>query len=236
MPFLAADVDATGHIADLCPYHGRDSSFRYARRTLLEPFHEVSLEWPGPLDKSLSEVRAYECLACSKTVLVHHRWSEYLTLEEGKPQATGRRLLESRVLVPRVDAPHLPEAVPPEVASLWHEAAVCSNAGAFRGAAACLRAAVEQIAKDHGITSGNVESKIDALAEQSGLDEEVATALHDTRLTANWSMHDGVSFSADEVADLSELVREAVEILYVQPARREAMAADRAQRRGGKTA
>jgi hypothetical protein len=60
--------------------------------------------------------------------------------------------------------------------------------------------------------------------------------MHDTRLTANWSVHDGVSFSPEEVADLSELVREAAEILYVQPARRAALAAARAARRGGRIA
>ena len=66
------------------------------------------------------------------------------------------------------------------------------------------------------------------------LEPDLVDGLHDTRLTGNWSVHDGVAFSDDEISDLSELVKDAVEILYVQPAKRKAMAAARITRRGGK--
>ena len=106
----------------------------------------------------------------------------------------------------------------------------------LRGAAACLRRsgrAGRETARHHDRHS---RSKDRRPRGATSLNPDLVTALHDTRLTANWSMHDGVSFSADEVADLSELVREVVEILYVQPAARSALAVARAARRGGESA
>ncbi len=51
------------------------------------------------------------------------------------------------------------------------------------------------------------------------------------RLAGNWSLHEGIEFTAEEVADVAQLIEDAVEILYVQPGRREAMRQARAERR-----
>ena len=106
--------------------------------------------------------------------------------------------------------------------------------GRSRGAAGCLRAAVEQIAKERGAKGKDIQTRIDELGRITNLDSNIVKALHDTRLTGNWSLHDGVEFSHDEIEDLSQLVNETVQILYVQPAQRAAMAAARTARRGGK--
>jgi hypothetical protein len=47
----------------------------------------------------------------------------------------------------------------------------------------------------------------------------------------NWSLHDGIEFSKDEVADVASLIIDAVEEVYVMPARREEMRTARAARR-----
>jgi hypothetical protein len=65
------------------------------------------------------------------------------------------------------------------------------------------------------------------------LDANMIRDLHDTRLTGNWSLHDGVTFDADEVADVAAMVEEAVEVIYVQSARRASLAAKRTARRQG---
>jgi hypothetical protein len=44
-------------------------------------------------------------------------------------------------------------------------------------------------------------------------------------------LHQGTVFSAEEVADLAELIQQAVYELYVEPARREAMRKAREDRR-----
>ncbi|MGY5070461.1 hypothetical protein [Streptomyces sp. WY228] len=47
----------------------------------------------------------------------------------------------------------------------------------------------------------------------------------------NWSPHDGLSFSAGEVADVALLIEEAVMVVYVQPQERAALRAARKERR-----
>jgi hypothetical protein len=177
-----------------------------------------------------TELRAYRCTFCDRAIIALYEFPE---IEAGAmPQIRiGDVPTEVRVLYPSVDTPKLPPEVPRRVASLWEEAAVCANAGALRGAAGCLRGAVEQIAKDHNAEGNDLHTKINELGTKTSLDADLIEGLHDTRLTGNWSLHDGIEFSADEVADLSGLVADAVEILYVQPAKRKAMAAQRAARR-----
>ncbi|MFE5302006.1 hypothetical protein [Streptomyces sp. NPDC056632] len=46
----------------------------------------------------------------------------------------------------------------------------------------------------------------------------------------NDSIHHNVEYSADEIADLAELIMETTEILYVQPAQRLRMAEAQKQR------
>ncbi len=129
----------------------------------------------------------------------------------------------------RIDG-RLPPEAPANVAALWEEAALCQSLGALRGAAACLRGAVEQIVKHQRVPGNDLRAKINGLAA-SGVDADLIAALHDTRLTGNWTLHDGVAFAPDEVSDLVQLVDDAVQILYVQPAKRAAMATARAARR-----
>lgn len=57
------------------------------------------------------------------------------------------------------------------------------------------------------------------------------TTAHEARLLGNWSLHDGLEFSAAEVADVAELIAEAVHVLYVEPAERARMRQTRKDRR-----
>jgi Domain of unknown function (DUF4145) len=84
--------------------------------------------------------------------------------------------------------------------------------------------------RDRQAQGANLESRIDAL-EAQGVDADIVRDLHEARLTGNWSLHEGVEFTAEEVADLAQLIEDAVELLYVQPAYRDAMRQARAERR-----
>ncbi|MFD3558115.1 hypothetical protein ACFWVU_00325 [Streptomyces sp. NPDC058686] len=50
-------------------------------------------------------------------------------------------------------------------------------------------------------------------------------------MAGNDAAHDGLAYSAEELADIAELIAETVLPLYVQPAQRAAMARQRAARR-----
>lgn len=239
MTILSGELDRQYMVADYCPHHESDSRFECIWRGWLEPhWQEVAISQKRTWQHAYLELRALRCLFCSEIVVATYSYPEVdgTTLAAIAEMLGGRGVpTASKMIYPNVSTPKLPSEVPRVVASLWEEAALCASVGALRGAAGCLRGAVELIAKDQGITSGRIIEKIDALGQQLGLAQDLIDALHDTRLTGNWSLHDGVEFTRDEIDDLSGLVMEVVEIVYVQPARRAAMAANRAARRGGQT-
>jgi hypothetical protein len=107
---------------------------------------------------------------------------------------------------------------------------MCENAGAYRGAAALYRATVEELVADLGSTAGTLEVRLDALSQRN-VDPDLVADLHEARLLGNWSLHEGVEFSKEEVADVAALITDAIHQLYVQPAQREAMKKARASRR-----
>ncbi|MFI9587833.1 DUF4145 domain-containing protein [Streptomyces sp. NPDC052236] len=131
---------------------------------------------------------------------------------------------------PRRDANLLNNAAPEEVRGLFSEATRCQEAGALRAAAAMYRAAVEVICKDRGATGKNLKEKIADLAN-NGATAEVVRDLDEARLLGNWSLHDGLIFSDEEVSDVASLIEEAVFLIYVQPEERAAHREARKQRR-----
>jgi hypothetical protein len=137
---------------------------------------------------------------------------------------------EVRVVFPDRAPRSLPAEAPDSMASLFREASIAENAGAMRGAAALYRAAVEDLVKDQGSTHGKLEEKIEGLRSR-GVDDQVVSDLHEARLLGNWSLHDGIEFGPDEVADVAELIQAAVHELYVELAQRAAMRQARAARR-----
>jgi hypothetical protein len=129
----------------------------------------------------------------------------------------------------------LPKEAPEAVQSLFSEASTAENAGAMRGAAGLYRATVDEICRERQARGRNLEDKIDDL-KSKGADDDLVDDLHEARLTGNWSLHDGLEFSPEEVADVARLIAEAVDQLYVEPARRLEMREARQARREARKA
>ncbi|MGN9819623.1 DUF4145 domain-containing protein [Streptomyces sp. SD11] len=127
---------------------------------------------------------------------------------------------------PRGLAPEVPDSV----REVFAEAALAEAAGAFRLAGIGYRAAVEQIVKERGAEGRNLYERITGLATL-GATQEIVDAFHEARFVGNDAAHDALAYSAEEIADIAELINEAVVVLYVQPAQRAKMAAQRAARR-----
>ncbi|MGP3753814.1 DUF4145 domain-containing protein [Streptomyces sp. IBSNAI001] len=122
-----------------------------------------------------------------------------------------------------------PEA-PGIVREVFAEGALAEAAGAFRLAGIGYRATVEQIVKERGASGKNLYERITALKDL-GASQEIVDAFHEARFVGNDAAHDALAYSAEEIADIAELINEAVLVLYVQPAQRAKMAAQRAARR-----
>jgi hypothetical protein len=119
---------------------------------------------------------------------------------------------------------------PSSVREIFGEAALAEAAGAYRLAGVGYRAVVEQITKEQGATGGNLHARITSLAAR-GVSQSIVDAFHEARVVGNDAIHDGLAYSSEEIADIAELIDEALFVLYVQPAQRVRMAAARAARR-----
>ncbi|MGW4290223.1 DUF4145 domain-containing protein [Streptomyces sp. NPDC004673] len=127
---------------------------------------------------------------------------------------------------PRELAPEAPDTV----REVFAEGALAEAASAFRLAGIGYRATVEQIVKERGANGKNLYERITALKDL-GASQEIVDAFHEARFVGNDAAHDALAYSAEEIADIAELIHEAVLVLYVQPAQRAKMAARRAARR-----
>lgn len=190
--------------------------------------------WPSlaenlalPATNAVVFERVSVCLFCHLTTTVFEIFADSPEEpDQGRPPVAVVRVWPPAL--PR----QLPDVVPAEIRSLFSEGSQAEEAGALRGAAALYRAAVEQLCKQQGITGGQLAEKINRLLTV-GVEQHTVDDLHEARLLGNWSIHDGVTFSAEEVADVADLIEEACHVLYTQPAERAAMRAARQRRRDG---
>jgi hypothetical protein len=142
---------------------------------------------------------------------------------------TEKRTLISRVWPAQQPRP-LSQDAPDKVRDLFLEAGRAEAVGAFRLAGVGYRSVVEEICKERGAAGKNLHAMIGDLARLN-VPQSVIDGFHEARMLGNDSVHDGLEYSPDEVADVAGLIEEAVLVLYVQPAERQRMAAARLARR-----
>jgi ribosomal protein L37AE/L43A len=207
-----------------CPNCDTATSLSRAKKEQIWPFIPSQFKSKSPIPRV--ELQVWECDYCDKSTT----YLIYIERTDGE-ELTAR----ARQVHPEQPPRGLSDKAPSEVRSLFREASIAENAGALRGAAGLYRATVEALCDQQGVPKAKLEVRIDALADK-GVEADIVRDLHEARLTGNWSLHDGVTFSADEVADVAVLIEDAVEALYVEPARRLAMRKARAARRQPRTA
>lgn len=184
---------------------------------MIAPRFDTDVNGSGP--KRRVAERAWACTHCDQ-VTIEMIW---FAAQGSQP------ISQVRQLWPVPEPRELDSDVPGAIRDRFTEGSRCEAAGAYRGAAAMYRSAVEELCKERGATSRNLHGMIEELRDQ--LAEDLITAMHETRLLGNDSVHDGLTYSPEEVADVAELIVEMSEILYVAPARRAAMRESRRQRR-----
>ncbi|MFD3164619.1 DUF4145 domain-containing protein [Herpetosiphon sp. NSE202] len=80
--------------------------------------------------------------------------------------------------------------LPSEIISIYRESVLCYNTGAYRASAVCLRAALEGILSNKGITGKDLYTKIENFASQGILSNDIAKLLHTFRFMGNEAIHD----------------------------------------------
>lgn len=205
-------------VAAICPNCGVGTQLERRDRVRLWPSYDSS---PSSLiigDDSLL-MHVWKCNFCNKTTTLFIRL---------KKEGSSTVVKDIWQTWPETPPRQLPLEAPDAVRSMYREASLAENVGALRGAAGLYRAAVEEIVREQAVAN------IDGLRAK-GADDDLVRDLHDARVTGNWSLHRGTNFTAGEIADLAELIGQAVHELYVEPARREEMRRAREDRRKGLT-
>ncbi|MFD5907008.1 DUF4145 domain-containing protein [Streptomyces microflavus] len=234
----------------ICPHCNHGVGFRRVDRRMVFPelipqrnasgmdFSAVGSS-PTPERKRVwRKVEEYvlECQLCEKTCVFFAHWGPDVPSVTEALQSDQRmgdiklKVTRLQLIYPSQQNRALHEAAPPKMREMFHEGARCESAGALRAAAAMYRAAVEELCADKQAAGGKLFEKIEGLTSR-GVSPEIVADLHEARTLGNWSLHDGLSFSAEEVADVALLIEEAVKVVYVQPEERAALRAARKKRR-----
>lgn len=185
---------------------------------------------------------AFKCdnETCSRLSLGHTRMS-FNGLPAGQDVKKG--LLEAQLTwIPQsVTRPTFPD-VPDNIADAASEAHACLSIQAYRGAVALARAVVEATAKDQGVTSGNLASKIDKLAEKQLIREFTRELAHEVRHGGNEIAHGDLAdepMPPEDAEAIIGLMDEILQEVYQAPAkvrRLKQSREDRAQRNTEKDA
>ncbi|MFD8740763.1 DUF4145 domain-containing protein, partial [Streptomyces sp. NPDC059618] len=188
-----------------------------------EPYRSSPTNYSPDPTSGAREIVVMQCHHCEQYVTVMDTWSEHQWDEGTEPHLLSRTLV-----YPLAAARQLPAESPEQMRSLYREASLCESAGALRAAGVLYRAATEEMVKDQGGTGRDLRAKIDSLAPR--VDEEMLRDLHESRVVGNDSIHVGVQYAAEEIADVAELLQEAAVVLYKQPAQKVRMRAARRAR------
>lgn len=113
--------------------------------------------------------------------------------------------------------------VPDHIAQAATEATLCLSMGAYRAVGSLARAVVEATAKDKGATGKNLAERIDALAAAQHIREHTREQAHEIRYFGNGMAHGDFTdpVSAEEAAEVLELMSEVLSEVYQSPARLE---------------
>jgi hypothetical protein len=115
--------------------------------------------------------------------------------------------------------------VPDHIAAAATEAFECNGNQHYRAAILLARAVIEATAKAKGVTAGNLEDKIDALAEKGHIRPLIKEAAHGVRVFGNEMAHgDFVNpVTKEESTQVIHLMGEILDEAFQQPAKVEEM-------------
>lgn len=231
------------HDVAACPYCGEVSTFDVDGRIQLEPevVDFTDTDWERitstrEVDPDTKEIIAIRCRACAGLVILMDTFGMTSTGEE----APGVGVVERRVIDPPGSARRLPDEAPELMASFFQEAGVCEAVGALRAAGGLYRSAAEAML-DSRVTGRDIPAKVNQfvqwleedpnLAEvDPSLVEELKATFTDARLVGREALHHGVDYSAQEIGELAELLCDAAEAVFAQPAQRQRRRQRQAQR------
>lgn len=121
---------------------------------------------------------------------------------------------------------------PQPIRRMYLEAVRAWNAGAPGLAGGGLRATVEALCRDQGVTGRNLEKRIDALVAKELLAKPQAALLHQERFLGNDTLHQFLVPTDDELETGMQIIENLLTTIYVLPAKAKKMRSQRRVRPG----
>lgn len=190
------------------------------------PHHAVLREYDDNWGCDKAQIygtTSYQTLKCQGCESIRFRISE--TCSEDRDCETGEYEVFEKGLFPNESLSHrLPvddRHFPDDVSKIYQETIACFNAGALTLAGGGLRATVEAICIDRGVTNQNLQQKVDALVTQGYLASGQADLLHEERYLGNYALHEMRTPSKSDLEDGLKIIEGVMETIYVLPIRAE---------------
>ncbi len=200
-----------------------------------------SIDWTS----SHQVIQCQGCMACS------FRQTNWFSEDAFQLAFSGGEDAEGTILYPKRSVNTLPTRdfleVPKRLRRIYRETIDCFNNDSFTLAAAGLRAIVEGLCAEMGVTDGpkvitkndgttevkrfaSLECKITGLHEKGFLTEKNANVLHEHRYLGNNAIHELDRPSRDELALAIDVIEHAFEVIYEIPHKGEELKYKRARR------
>lgn len=174
-----------------------------------------------------------QCLGCDSVRFVARQWcSEALDMDTGQcwtemdvyPQASQGK----RAAIDTSDFPGM-------VAKIYAETVTATNVGTNTLAGGGLRAIVEGLCIDQGVTGNTLQKKIDDLVNRGLLAKPQAALLHEERYLGNAALHELERPSEQDLTDCLDIVESLLTSIYSLPKKAQALKARRERRSTGST-
>nr|ACS50137.1 hypothetical protein [Streptomyces hygroscopicus] len=151
------------------------------------------------------EEQVWSCDFCDMAVI--ELYSVIRFPMKGNKHITDDReqTLICRVWPEQEPRPHSQDA-PDEIRDLFLEAGRAEAAAAFRLAGVGYRSVVEASCKERGAAGKSLHAVIGDLARLD-VPQSVIDGFHEARLLGNDSVHDGLEYAPDEIADVADLIK-----------------------------
>jgi len=109
------------------------------------------------------------------------------------------------------------EKIPPNIEKIYRETIQCFHAGANTLAGGGLRATVEAICLEQGVSGRNLKAKIDGLVPKDFLTKQQADLLHEERYIGNKALHEIKTPDDQDILDGLAIVEGLMKTVYVLP-------------------
>ncbi|WP_232446001.1 DUF4145 domain-containing protein [Burkholderia ubonensis] len=130
--------------------------------------------------------------------------------------ANGYRILET---FPIPQKSPTPEHIPPATERAYEQGVRCLIRGDYTPAAAMFRRCLEVALKAHSpeVEAWKLEKRIDKLASERKITEDLKTWAHRVRLDGNDALHEEEEFTKETATELMEFTRLLLTYLYTLP-------------------